>query len=66
MPVRLSGTPFSSMTSPAGTDEATYSPDTAGFLGLCDPPGSKQGTMKTYLSLGIFYARLRPVVAEET
>jgi hypothetical protein len=34
--------------------------------GLWRPPGSKQGTMKTYLSLGIFYARLWPVVAEET
>ncbi|HTQ17837.1 GMC family oxidoreductase [Mycobacterium sp.] len=31
------------------TDEATYSPDTAGFLGFGDPTGSKQGTMKTYL-----------------
>lgn len=31
------------------TDEARYSPDTAGYLGFGDPTGSKQGTMKTYL-----------------
>lgn len=31
------------------TDEASYSPDTAGYLGFGDPTGSKQGTMKTYL-----------------
>ena len=31
------------------TDPATYSPDTAGYLGFGDPTGSKQGTMKTYL-----------------
>jgi choline dehydrogenase-like flavoprotein len=30
-------------------DPATYSPDTAGFLGFGDQSGSKQGTMKTYL-----------------
>lgn len=30
-------------------DPATYSPDTAGYLGFGDPTGSKQGTMKTYL-----------------
>ena len=31
------------------TDQASYSPDTAGYLGFGDPTGSKQGTMKTYL-----------------
>jgi len=31
------------------TDPATYSPDTAGFLGFGDQSGSKQGTLKTYL-----------------
>ncbi|MFT3853974.1 MAG: GMC family oxidoreductase [Ilumatobacteraceae bacterium] len=31
------------------TDPATYSPETAGYLGFGDPTGSKQGTMKTYL-----------------
>ncbi|MCH9669327.1 MAG: GMC family oxidoreductase [Actinomycetia bacterium] len=31
------------------TDEASYSPDTSGYLGFGDPTGSKQGTMKTYL-----------------
>jgi len=31
------------------TDEATYSPDNAGFIGYGDQSGSKQGTLKTYL-----------------
>ncbi len=31
------------------TEEASYSPNTAGYLGFGDPTGSKQGTMKTYL-----------------
>ena len=30
------------------TDESTYSPDNAGFLGYGDQSGSKQGTLKTY------------------
>ena len=31
------------------TDESTYSPENAGFLGYGDQSGSKQGTLKTYL-----------------
>jgi choline dehydrogenase-like flavoprotein len=31
------------------TDPATYSAETAGFLGFGDQSGSKQGTLKTYL-----------------
>lgn len=31
------------------TDPATYSPDTAGYMGFGDQSGSKQGTLKTYL-----------------
>jgi choline dehydrogenase-like flavoprotein len=31
------------------TDAATYSPDTAGYMGFGDQSGSKQGTLKTYL-----------------
>jgi choline dehydrogenase-like flavoprotein len=31
------------------TDPATYSPDTAGYMGFGDQTGSKQGTLKTYL-----------------
>jgi choline dehydrogenase-like flavoprotein len=31
------------------TDPATYTPETAGYIGFGDQTGSKQGTLKTYL-----------------